>query len=452
MLAVNPKFVLLLRSMGRWFSVQQPPVAVALGYLLYAVLGWLLLALPFCRKPLDASAIDYLFISVSALSTTGLATINTPDAFTFWGQLVIMLIIQVGGVGYMTFSSFVVLLRRRPLGELREHVGQHVFALPQGFSLPEFIRHVVIFTLAVELAGALLLYFAFSAAEVPGALWHAVFHSVSAFCTAGFSTFPNSLEDFSNAPFVNLVIGLLSIAGAIGFIVFADLYAWLRHRQTGPTLTTRIILTFTALAIGLAWFLLYFDPALAGLPLGERFLAAGFQAMTASTTVGFNTVPIGAFSSAGLLLIILLMVMGASPSGTGGGLKSTTVSAAIATVGATLRGSVNVSFAGRRIPRHRLQAAQSALAFYIITLLIGCYLLMLVESHSFSDLIFEAASALGTVGLSRGITGNLEPLGKLVLILLMFIGRMGPLLFGLALFRCRIRPDMTAAEIEDLAI
>jgi len=186
------------------------------------------------------------------------------------------------------------------------------------------------------------------------------------------------------------------------------------------------------------------------LPLGERFLASGFQSMTAMTTVGFNTHPIGDLAMGAVLVTIILMVIGASPSGTGGGLKTTSISAGLGAVWASLRGQKDVSLWGRRIPMNRLIGAFSALVFYLVMFLMGSVLLLLLQGQNFEDVIFEAASALGTVGISRGITGDLIPLGKIVVIALMFIGRVGPITFGLALFN-KV-PQQTRPVQEDIAI
>ena len=229
------------------------------------------------------------------------------------------------------------------------------------------------------------------------------------------------------------------------------------------TLTSKIILCVTAwFILGGAALLFLGDPSIGGLPAEERLMVAFFQSMTAATTVGFNTYPIGALSLASVLLMYLLMIVGASPSGTGGGLKSTSVSVVFAMVRSPLKGRHRITFLGKRIPDRRLFAAFASLAMYVSTLLVGCYLLLLTETRaggaagdagwSFEDLIFEAASALGTVGLSRGLTGDLSELGKLIIILLMFAGRVGPMSLGLALFARGGTPAGDGDSEEDVAL
>jgi trk system potassium uptake protein TrkH len=450
------------RTLARLRKIH-PVKLLMLGYLSYSLIGWGLLNLPVMHADEPIGVLDNLFIATSAMSTTGLITVNTPLAYSFWGELVIISLIQLGGIGYMTFGSFVVLAGRRKLSAWREGMTRTAFALPEGFKPAAFVRNVVLFTFIVEAIGAVLLYFAFSSAGVAqrgadgeiGAsfagdahvAWQAIFHSISAFCTAGFSLFPDSLEGYPGNFWINLIVSCLSLCGAIGFIVLSDVWWNTTGRRHHLTLTTKIILQFTFSIILIGAVLLFIaDPTLQELPGEERVLVAWFQSMTAATTVGFNTYPIGALGLASVLMMYLIMIVGASPSGTGGGLKSTSISAIYATLKSTLRGQDEITYRGKLIPTNRLHTAYAALGFYVLTLAIGGYLLLVTESrptavealegqlHSFEDLLFEVTSALGTVGLSRGVTGDLTDLGKLVIIVLMFIGRLGPLTFGLVLF------------------
>lgn len=429
------------------------PVRILLfGYGAYIIIAWLLLCLPISWQDQPISPLDNLFIATSAVSTTGLVTVNTPEAYSFFGELVITLAFQVGGLGYMTLGSFALIASKNSLSYLRQRVGSAVFSLPQGFQLKEFIQHTVIFTILVEIAGIISLYVLFKTANVSNPLWAAIFHSISAFCTAGFSIFPNSLEDFRGNFGINLVISILSILGATGFLVASDFWQGLTKRNRRTTLTTRIILWVTAWFIITGFFLLFFlDESLLNLPLGEHLLGAWFQSMTALTTVGFNTHPIGTLTSVGVFITLVLMIVGASPSGTGGGLKSTSVFAALAVMWSSLRGNRSVGIFGRRIPDERLFTAFSAFVFYIIAFLVGSTLLFIFQNQAFEDVMFEAASALGTVGLSRGMTSDLTALGKWVIIVLMYIGRVGPLSFGIALFYQKSIQEVVEGE-EDLAI
>jgi trk system potassium uptake protein TrkH len=456
----------------------RPVKLLLVGYLSYALLGWLLLCLPVTHGPEPVGALDALFTAASAMSTTGLITVNTPLAYGFWGELVILILIQLGGIGYMTLGSFVILAGTHRLSRFREQMAATAFTLPEGFRPAAFVRNVVLFTLAIEAVGAALLFFAFLDAGVGprgqagdiGAsfsglahvAWQATFHSVSAFCTAGFSLFPDSLEAYRDHAWINLIISALSICGALGFIVLSDLAASLSGVRRRVTLTTRVIVQVTCLVIVLGTaFLFLAEPSITQLPSDQRLMAAWFQSMTALTTVGFNTHPIGALSAAPVLMMFLLMIIGASPSGTGGGIKTTSVSAVAATVVSVLRGRDRVLFFGHPVPTYRLHAAFATIGLYVALLFAGCVLLLLTEpvnqpdaAWAFEDYLFEATSALGTVGLSRGVTGELSDLGKLVVIALMLIGRVGPLTFSLALLGrdAQAPPDAASARPDDLAV
>ncbi|MCF8054737.1 MAG: potassium transporter KtrB [Deltaproteobacteria bacterium] len=414
-------------------------------------MGWLFLSLPVSTVASKVSALDLLFISTSAVSTTGLATASTGNDFTLFGQIIILILIQLGGLGYMTCGSFVVLSRSATLSARRQNVGKTVFSMPQEFRVDKFIRSVIVFTLITEVIGAIALYIAFMNAGISNPLWTSIFHSVSAFCTAGFSLYDNSFEAFQGNVPVNIILGILSYLGAIGFIVFVDGWRCIIGKTKRLTLTSRIIIS-TTLWLSVAGVILFFvaEPNIQHLPPYDRIVTSSFQVMNAITTTGFNSIPIGGLSTASLFLIIMLMIIGASPSGTGGGLKTTTFTAAFGMIRSVIRGHERVTFWGKEIPEERMRLAISSIGFYIMALIIGCYLLALAENHPFEGLLFEAASALGTVGLSTGITGVLSPIGKLIIIMLMFVGRLGPLLFGIALFL----PANTAGDEikEDLAI
>lgn len=429
-----------------------PLKMILLGYASYILIAVCLLNLPVCWQDGPVSFVDNLFIATSAVSTTGLVTVNTPVAYNFWGQLVILIAFQLGGLGYMTVGSFLVLVGNENLSSFRQRVGSVVFSMPEGFDLKTLIRHTVIFTVLVEIAGVFLLTPMFRSEGVENPLWAAIFHTVSAFCTAGFSIFPNSLEDFRGSFWINVVISVLSLLGAVGFLVASDLWQSVVKRRRAMSLTTKVIVFFTGCFIFAGFVLLFvFDSSLQPLPMGERLLAAWFQSMTAMTTVGFNTHPIGSLGNFAILLTLALMIVGASPSGTGGGIKTTSISAALGSMWSGLRGNPAIAYMGRRIPEERVNAAFASIFFYIVVFLIGCSCLLVVQDQLFEDVVFEVASALGTVGLSRGITGDLNTVGKFIVIVMMYVGRIGPLSFGMALLYNRSRSLVKMPE-EDLAV
>ncbi len=413
-------------------SSVSPSKILLLGYLSYVMIGWMLLCMPLAQS-LSVSAYDNLFIATSAVSTTGLAPISVSESYSFFGECVILVLIQLGGIGYMTFGSFIILSTRHKMSGFRAEMCRKTFALPEDFSVGRFIRLVIIFTLMCELIGALLLFMIFRYNDEPNALWSAIFHSISAFCTAGFSLNNNSFEGYADNVYLNVIIAALSYIGAIGFIVMTDIWQHLtgqrRHLHFASKVIIQITLWFSAIGIVLFFMM---EPSIQALPNWERLLASFFQVMTATTTVGFNTIPISSISASVIMLLYFLMIFGASPSGTGGGLKSTTLAALWGLMRSTLKSRDEVRFQKRAISQERLQMAAAGFTFYMAVLFAAMMLLLSLENASFEVILFEAISALGTVGLSMGLTGELSNLGKLIIILLMFMGRVGILTFGIA--------------------
>lgn len=426
-----------LKAWARWRSVLRhtpPPRLLLLGYLSYIVLGWILLSLPVAQAA-PVGPLDTLFIATSAVSTTGLVTIDPATSFTFFGEIVILALIQMGGLGYMTIGSFVALHLANRFDPLRAETTRNAFGLPRDVEPASFVRAVVIFALTCEAIGALALWAMFSAAGVEDAIWSAIFHSVSAFATAGFSLNPDSFEGFADHAGITLTLSVLSLLGAMGFLIVVDFW---RH-MTGHTrylgFTSKVIwrMTLGFLIVGTT-ILFVAEPTYQAMTPEDRLLASFFQVMSASTTVGFNSTPIGSLAPAILIVMFFLMIVGASPAGTGGGLKTTSFAALVGLVRSTLKGRESVRYFKRDIPAERLQTATASLAYYAGLLLVATFLLLLADPGlPFDAVMFEAISAMGTVGLSMGITGDLTDLGKLVIIVLMTAGRVGILTFGMAL-------------------
>jgi len=423
----------LLARINAVFTTTHPAKLLLFGYLSYIALGWILLALPIMQIQ-TVNALDSLFIATSAVSTTGLVTVDPGTSFTFGGQLVILILIQLGGLGYMTIGSFMVLTIQHRLGHARRRTTKAAFNLPDDIDPGAFIKSVLIFTLLVEAAGAIVLFAIFTANDIPNAVWQSIFHAISAFCTAGFSLFPNSLEDFANDPALNFTISILSILGAMGFLIVVDSWRTFSGRKKYLGFTTKVIVRLTVVMLAMGTFILFVaEPSLTARPPDERLMSAFFQTMSAATTVGFNTHPIGGLAPAVLMVMFFLMLIGASPAGTGGGLKTTSLAALIGLVRSTLKGRDQVRFFKRRVPLDKLQNAAAGLTYYMALLAAAMFVLLLTETAPFEALMFEAISAMGTVGLSMGLTGDLSPLGKLVIIILMTAGRVGILTFGIAL-------------------
>ncbi|WP_299223732.1 TrkH family potassium uptake protein [uncultured Psychroserpens sp.] len=424
------------------------------GFLTYILLGAILLCLPFFQKQ-SAPLLDHLFIATSAVSTTGLVTVSIFDTYNFFGQFIIMILIQLGGIGYLTFTTFMLLSTTRRMTLWHKKILSTEFTLPVTIKIKDFIKSVILFTLIMETLGAILFFIAFKGEGMNTleAIWSSVFHSISTFCTAGFSLFNNSFVDYVDNSFINFIISMLAICGSLGFIVITDFGMMIKNKAHKLSFTTKIIFYgfIILLTFGTSFFY-FFEPTITTLDYSSRFLAAFFQCMTAMTTVGFNTIDFGGFSQAMLIICVILMYVGASPSGTAGGIKITTLTAVFSIMKSRLRGSKNITFLGRIIPYERLYIATSAFIFYTTIIGIGTFLITFVDTFDFKDILFEVASALGTVGISRGITGDLSLFSKGVVIILMFIGRLGVLTFGLAIWSKNITQEEREVLKEDIAV
>ena len=411
--------------------------------------GTVLLSLPVAQAGEPVSLLDALFTSTSAVCVTGLTVVDTGTRFSPFGQAVVLALIQVGGLGLMTFAVFVGVVLGRKVAFTDRMVIQDSMHHTPTAGVRRLVRYVLAFTLAVEAAGAALLWVRFRGQFPAGeAVWQSVFHSVSAFCNAGFGLLPDNLVRYRGDLLVNLAITGLIVVGGLGFLVNMELWDLVRARLRGGrapllTLHARLALVVTAALLGVgtvAFLLLEWDNVLRGLPLGERLLASWFQSVT-PRTAGFNTIDYGQVSSDTLFFTIFLMFVGASPGSTGGGIKTTTFGLLVALVVARWRGRGRATLFHRTIPHAVMDRALTIalLAWALVSLAVG--LLVFTETHGrpfavaeprFLALMFEAVSAFGTVGLSTGITPSLSASGKLVLVALMFVGRVGPLTLVLA--------------------
>ncbi len=409
-------------KISRFLVALNPSRLLLFGYLSFILVGFGLLCLPWAQAE-PSAIIDHLFIAASAVSTTGLATISPSDSYTLFGEIIIILGIQIGGIGYMSVASFIILGSRRRISKFASRLLRTDFSLDEKSEVRGFVRGVIFFAFAIEFLGAVALYFIFKNEGVDNPVWSAIFHSISAFCTAGFSLFNNSFEDFSGNVALNVVIAVLALAGSIGFIVFVDLYQRLFGKTDKLTFTSKIILRFTFFLLIVGIVLIVLTESSFG---QNEWLLGFFQAMTSLSTVGFNTFPIGEMAVPALLVITLLMLIGASPAGTGGGIKSTSITAMFAVARSTLLGREKITLMHREIPANRLRLAATNFFFYMSILFAGVVALSVTEvGADVFMLIFEAISAIGTVGLSMGITGDLTFIGKCIVIFLMILGRVG---------------------------
>jgi trk system potassium uptake protein len=416
-----------------------PVQLIALYFVLAILIGGSLLALPFAHAPgVNVSLLDAIFTATSAICVTGLAVVDTGSSFSIVGQLIILLLIQAGGLGIVTLGTLVAFASGRRVGfRERMNLQTQLNAFQVGGVL-KLIRRIILLMVAIEVMGVILLWASFARLEGPWrGLYFAVFHSISAFNNAGFGLYPTSLMPFVGDVIMNAVIMTLIILGGLGFIVEMNLISRLREGRKIPlTLHTKTVLALTAILIAVgAVVLLIFEwsHSLAALPLWQKFMAALFQSVT-PRTAGFNTVDYAQMDESSLLFTMLLMFIGASPGSTGGGIKTVTFFVLIGSVWSISRGRGELALFGRRIALDTV--IKSAVISVLSMLIIGAMLTLLLLTDSDKDalqLAFEAVSAFATVGLSAGITGTMSDLGKIVLIMLMYLGRIGPLTFALAL-------------------
>ncbi len=428
-----------------------PHQNIAQTVLSYTVLGTILLSLPFMTSA-RVSFLDNFFTAAAAVSTAGLQTVNFADSYSFLGKLVVLILIQIGGLGYMTFSSFVYLSfseRHRLRHRQQESLSAEV-SLPKTLDITSFLHSAFIFTLVAESIGAVFLfnYFRHHDYSILNALWYSIFHSVSAFCTAGYALWSNGLENFVDSKTINIVISCLTLAGSMGFIVVTDVFNFIRRKTTSISLTTKLIVLATLIILTFGTIILFVTTP--GLTIWE----ACFQSIAAMTTAGFHTVNTGLLSSCSLLVLIMLMSIGGAPSGTAGGMKLTAFFSVVAIMYTRLQLRTRVQVLGRRLPLMRLYAATSTFLLYTMFLLTSIFLLTWTEKLPFLSLVFESAAALSTSGLSTGITSQLSILGKFIIIGTMIIGRIGVLTFGVALLSHDDDEEETpkAKPTEDLAV
>jgi len=397
--------------------------------------------------------LDGLFTATSAICVTGLVVRSTGNDFTLLGQAVILAMIQIGGLGFMTLSSSVLMHLRRRITLDQFAVFRASVGLPEGEQLPALMRRCFRIVFVVEAVGVMLLFPRFNMAMppdetllayAPKALWQAVFHSVSAFCNAGFSIWDRSLIAYRFDPYVNVVMGGLIVLGGLGFFVLTDLEAWLRARRAQRKhkllFQSRVVLLTSLLLILVGALLLYcgerMNPqTLGNLSVTRQWQIPFFQSITARTA-GFNTVEMAKLSSFSVFITMLLMFVGASPGSCGGGVKTTTFAVFATMAIGSLARDEEPSFQRRSFGPRTVTSAIALVAVAGTLVLASALFLALVElpgtslertGSTFVELLFETVSAFGTVGLSTGITPTLSAAGQLCLIVLMFLGRVGPL-------------------------
>lgn len=419
---------------------------ICLGFIAVISVGTVLLLFPFSTSTGTWNhPITALFTATSAVCVTGLAVVDTGTYFSFWGQLIILLLIQIGGLGYMTTTTFLLLLVRRRC-DLRQKL-----ALGESFDRPflqgsnSLLISIISTTMIFEITGIILMLLVFTREySFQSAFWLATFHSISAWNNAGFSLFSDSLSAYRTSILMNLVVSLLIIFGGIGYQVIIEMYAWLtsyfkkNQARFIFSLNFKVVTSTTLflLIIGTIGFLLSEFDNLGTISWLDKLLIAWFQSVT-TRTAGFNTIDIGKMTTAGLFMTMALMFIGASPSGTGGGMKTTTLRIIFNATRSVLRGQEEVVMYQRKVPVSLILKAVAVVFGSMMTVVVTTLLIALIENHNtainFIQILFESISAFATVGLSMGITGELSLWSQMVLIVTMYLGRVGVILFMAAI-------------------
>ncbi|AAT59117.1 probable Na+-transporting ATP synthase [[Bacillus thuringiensis] serovar konkukian str. 97-27] len=420
------------------FFKLNPAHILVLGFLSLILIGTLLLMLPISTQDRHhLSFIDALFEATSAVCVTGLAVVDTGNTFTVFGQIILLILIQLGGWGFMTSGILMFLVLGKKIGIKKRLLLQESINSLSLQGIIKLVQQIIMITLVIELVGATILAIRWSyEMPWPKAIYYGIFHTVSAFNNAGFGLESDSLSKWVGDPIVNIIITFLFISGGIGFIVILDVIKKRKIRDfslhTKLVLVSTLFLNIISSVIILC--LEYNNPATLGvLPLDDKIWASYFQGVV-PRTAGFNTIDIGQMTMSSQVYMIALMFIGASSGSTGGGIKVTTAFLLLLSIIAIIRNRAEIHIFKRRISQNLVNRAIAIATTAIMFIFIIFFLLTITEKGAeFSQILFETVSAFGTVGLSAGLTGDLTPVGRILITIMMFIGRLGPLTMAFAL-------------------
>ncbi|MDD5015308.1 MAG: TrkH family potassium uptake protein [Atribacterota bacterium] len=432
-----------------------PPQVLALGFLSAIVVGTILLILPAASSTQKSIGfINALFTATSATCVTGLIVLDTGKDFSTFGQSVILILLQCGGLGIMTMSTMLAFLVGKKISLKERLIMQESLNQFSIGGLVRLAKYILIFTAVIEIIGATILFFYWQRIYSPlQALGLAVFHSISAFCNAGFSLFSDSIVSYKGDLIINLTFIALIILGGIGFLVLLELFQYGKNRTLSLHAKLALRISFILILIGsiIVFFIESNNTSTMGnLAFSEKIYSSIFQSVTARTA-GFNTIHIGSMQNATLFLMIILMFIGASPSSTGGGVKTTTFGLLILYVWSSLKGKEEIQIFKRRISQDIIVKALTVIILSLGLVIIMTILLSYTEGEDFIKVLFEVVSAFSTVGLSTDITSSLSIAGKIIIIITMFTGRIGPLGLALALIQKR-EPEMIRYPEEKIMV
>ena len=426
-----------LNLLKKWDSLS-PYRKLIFGFLVAIFIGVILLKMPFSlRENQNITVLDSLFTIVSAICVTGLSVVDISQVFTSTGQLIILFFIQLGGLGVMTVSIIVFLLVGKKMSfETRELLKEERNSNSNG-GITNFIKNLLLTVSLIEILGASILAYGFSKYyPLKKSIFYGLFHSVSAFCNAGFSLFTNSLEDFRYDNLISLTVSFLIILGGIGFVTVNSLFIIKKKKLKNLSLTSKfaLLITFFLLTFGTMLFLVFEynnSSTLKGMNFMDKILNSFFQSVTLRTA-GFNTVPLENIKPATVFISYIFMFIGASPGSTGGGIKTTTFGILIFYAFGVLKRKEYVEVFKRRIDWELINKALAIVVISILYIVVIITILLSIENFSTDRVIYEVISAFSTTGLSMGITASLGIISKFLIIITMFIGRLGPMTVALA--------------------
>lgn len=438
---------------------------IMLSFLVTILVGSFLLALPISSASGQAVPyLDALFTATTATCVTGLVTLPTVSTWSVFGQIVILLLIQIGGLGIVTIMSGLMMLLNRKMGIGDRLLIQDAFNLNTMSGLTSFVKNVLLGTLMIEGIGALLYMIVFIPEFGAKGIWISVFNAVSAFCNAGIDIIAeNSLCNYATNPLINLVTSLLIILGGLGYIVWWDVLRVIKSRtpKNGKifrhlTLHSKIAIVSTAFLIlsgaVLVFIFEYANPmTIKDMSLFDKIQVSLFQSIT-TRTAGFASIPQENLTNASAMVSLILMMIGGSPVGTAGGIKTVTVIILLSCAIATIRGKDSATIFGRCISEHSVKKAIAVVATFVVICVVNGVLLMATSDASVIDVLFEIVSATATVGLTRNLTPGLDFVGKLIIIVTMYLGRVGPISLAVALGSKKESPNIISEPIEDISV
>ncbi len=421
-----------------WFKNFElnPPRVLALGFAGLILIGTLLLNLPISAMNNESiGLINALFTSASAVCVTGLVVVNTSEFFTTFGQVVIIILIQMGGLGFMTMATFGALIVGKKIGLKERLVIKEQLNFNSLSGLVKLTKYVIIVTFAIEAVGAILLSTRFIPIYgLKEGIWFSVFHAISAYCNAGFDILGNSIVPYASDLTINLTIVLLIILGGLGFTVYVDISRKRKYEKLQLHSKLVIWITFILILFGTVIFFLieYNNPnTLGNLSFSQKILPSLFQSVV-TRTAGFNSLDISLIKDTSAFLFIILMFIGGSPGSTAGGIKTTTFGAIALTTLSIIKGDKDVVVFKKRIPENVINRSLAIVTVAIALIIVVSFVLTVTEDAAFLEVLFETTSAFATVGLSRGMTGDLTDIGKIIITLTMYVGRVGPLTMAFA--------------------